>query len=275
MSLSNTSGTIVVSGGSGDEVSIEATKRTRGDRSLLNDVRIEVEERAGRVSIRTVYSKNNRGRRDEGVSVDYTVRIPSQAAIDVSSVSGSVRVSAVKGAVSAEAVSGDVTVSGASRVEHASAVSGTVELADSTLDAETEASTVSGLLRIRDVRARRLSLSSVSGQIEVSGLSSDRLDTQSVSGRVDFSGQLARNGRYSFGSHSGSVRITLRGDIGFELDASSFSGSIRSDLPARAVQTSRDRGRSRSGRSLQATIGDGSATLRLQTFSGSIFIERR
>jgi DUF4097 and DUF4098 domain-containing protein YvlB len=274
ISLSNLSGAIIVSGGAGEDVSIEATKRTRGDGSLLAAVRIEVEERAGRLDIRTVYP--SRGRREEGVSVDYTLMIPDHASIDVSSISGSVRVSNVKGTISASTVSGDVTLSGASRLERAKAISGTIELADSTLEAEAEMSTVSGSLRIRDVKAAALQLKTVSGRLEATGVSSERLDMQSISGRIDFAGRLSRNGRYNFGSHSGSVRLALVGDTGFDLDASSFSGSIRSDFAARTAQTQRNnRGPSRNARSLRTTSGDGSAMIHLQTFSGSILIEKR
>src|SRR5206468_9812113 len=42
----NIAGEITVTGGSGDEVSIEAVKRTRGDRSELGTVQIIVDDRA-------------------------------------------------------------------------------------------------------------------------------------------------------------------------------------------------------------------------------------
>ena len=51
--LGNISGDIIVTAGSGDEVSIEAVKRTRGDKSELDRVQIVVDERAGRVDVRT------------------------------------------------------------------------------------------------------------------------------------------------------------------------------------------------------------------------------
>src|SRR4029079_14377725 len=53
VSVSNISGDIVVTAGSGDEVSIEAVKHGRGDQAQLQRVRIVVEDRAGRVEIRT------------------------------------------------------------------------------------------------------------------------------------------------------------------------------------------------------------------------------
>src|SRR2546430_13412166 len=46
VSVSNIAGDITVTGGGGDEVSIEATKRTRGDRSELASLQIIVEDRA-------------------------------------------------------------------------------------------------------------------------------------------------------------------------------------------------------------------------------------
>src|SRR5436190_14176425 len=58
VSVSNISGDIVVTAGSGDEVSIEAVKRTRGDQARLAAVRIVVEDRAGRVEIRTEYDNS-------------------------------------------------------------------------------------------------------------------------------------------------------------------------------------------------------------------------
>src|SRR5207237_5828151 len=58
ISIDNIAGDIVVTGGSGDEVSIEAVKRTRGDRSELAAVRITVDERAGRVDVRTEDEQN-------------------------------------------------------------------------------------------------------------------------------------------------------------------------------------------------------------------------
>src|SRR4051794_26551371 len=77
-SLSNIAGDIVVTAGSGDDVSIDAVKRTRGDRSELGRVEITVDDRAGRVDVRTEHDTNrsDRNRQGDHVSVDYTVTVP-------------------------------------------------------------------------------------------------------------------------------------------------------------------------------------------------------
>jgi len=79
------------------------------------------------------------------------------------------------------------------------------------------------------------------------------------------------------------VRLALANPSGFELNANSFSGSIRSDLPLTiGGDSARDRdssrGRRRDGNdshTMRATFGDGSATLEVHTFSGDIVISKR
>ena len=71
----------------------------------------------------------------------------------------------------------------------------------------------------------------MSGDIQLSGVQVERLLAKSVSGAIEFGAALERGGRYDFGSHSGDIRIVLSSQTGFELDASTFSGSVRSDFP--------------------------------------------
>jgi DUF4097 and DUF4098 domain-containing protein YvlB len=273
LTLANVAGEIVVTGGSGDEVVVEAVKRTRGDRDDLASVEIDIEERPGRVEVRTRHT----GRRDR-TAVDFTVSVPAGTEVDVSSVSGSVRVSSVRGTVRARSVSGNVTTAGSPRVEVANSVSGDVDLADVSSDGDLNVGSVSGDIRARGVKARALDLSTVSGRIDAADVTCDRLRMKSVSGDLDFTGTLARNGRYEVNSHSGDVRMAVPENSGFELDATTFSGSIDSELPAKLTGASSSddrRRRGRTGRTTRAVVGDGTAVLTIATFSGDILIRRR
>jgi DUF4097 and DUF4098 domain-containing protein YvlB len=283
VSLANIAGDIVITGGSGDEVSIEAVKRTRGDRSELANVQIVVDERSGRVDIRTEGEQNrsNRNRRGDGVSVDYTVSVPAAASVDVHSVSGSIKVTGVHGELRAETVSGNVTTSDTPKLENAKSVSGDISLTGAASDGDLTAASVSGNVIARGLKARGLDLGSVSGDIILTDVTCDRLSVKSVSGNLEYSGGIARTGRYEFNSHSGTVRLMLANPAGFELTASSFSGSIRSDLPLTIGGDSSARdGNSRRNRdsnqhNMRATFGDGSATLTIRTFSGDVVIGKR
>src|SRR5262245_36855482 len=65
VSVSNVSGSISVTAASGDEVTIDAVKRGRGDRGDLGGVRIVVDERQGRVEVRTEYPPSFRYRNND------------------------------------------------------------------------------------------------------------------------------------------------------------------------------------------------------------------
>jgi len=277
VSIDNVAGNIVVTGGSGDEVSIEAVKRTRGDRGELAKVRITVDERAGRVDVRTE-GEQNRGWRGSQVSVDYTVTVPASASVDLHSVSGSMRVTGVRGSLRAETVSGNVTTTDTPKLEVAKSISGDVSLTGAAAEGDLSAASVSGSVTARGLKAHGLDLGSISGDIMLSDVTCDRLGIKSVSGSVEYAGSLVKGGRYEINSHSGSVRLTLSNPPGFELAANSFSGTIRSDFPMIiGGDRDRDRGRRRGGnnRSIRATFGDGSATVTVRTFSGEIVIAKR
>jgi DUF4097 and DUF4098 domain-containing protein YvlB len=283
-SLNNISGEIVVTAGSGDEVSIDAIKRTRGDKSELANVQIMVDDRAGRVDVRTEHEQNRRDRngRSDRVSVDYTVTVPASVSVDLHSVSGSVKVSGIHGSLRAETVSGDVTIIDAPRLEAAKTVSGDVSLTGVTADGDLSAGSVSGNVRAKGLKARGLDLGSVSGDINVSDVTCDRLGVKSVSGNVEYAGGISKGGRYEINAHSGTVRLLLANPGGFELNANSFSGSIRSDLPltiggdaTRRNDSPRGRRDTVNNHSIRATFGDGSATIVVRTFSGDIIIGKR
>jgi DUF4097 and DUF4098 domain-containing protein YvlB len=277
LSVQNIAGDITVTGGAGDEVSIEAVKHTRGDQGQLSLVHIDVDEHSGRVDIRTTHT----GRNDR-VSVDYTITVPSSAGVEAKSISGTVKVAHVQGAVRGETVSGNVTMSDTPRLESAKTVSGDVLLTGAASDGDLSAGSVSGNVTAKGVKARGLDVGSVSGEVMITDVTCDRVGIKSVSGNVEYAGSIAKGGRYEMSSHSGNVRLTLTNPGGFELNASSFSGSIRSDLPLTiggdSDRRDHDSGRRRdamNNHDLHATYGDGSATLTLRSFSGNIVIAKR
>jgi DUF4097 and DUF4098 domain-containing protein YvlB len=274
--ISNISGDITVTGGAGDEVSIEAVKRTRGGRGELDRVHIDVDERPGRVEVRTEYERNWNDR-SGGVSVDYTITVPASTSVDVKSISGTIKLSNVQGPVRAETTSGDLVTSATPKLELAKTVSGDVSLGGVTTDGDLMASSISGTVSVKGLKARSLDLGTVSGNITISDATCERVDGKSVSGNIEYAGSLAKAGRFNINSHSGSVRLTLSGSTGFELNASTFSGNIRSELPVTIGGSSPGNGQRRfgPGRSIRGTFGDGSASLSVRTFSGDIVIEKR
>jgi DUF4097 and DUF4098 domain-containing protein YvlB len=281
LDVSNIAGDITVTRGGGSDATIEVVKTARGRsiddaKSLLQIVQVDITERGGRAEVRTRYPSGDEARinnrRNIDVSVAYNITAPAGTRLTVKSISGGIKVSDIKGEVQAESVSGDVRIGGAGRVGTAKSVSGNVEVSDTEIDGTLEAGSVSGDVILRRLTARRIDTSSISGEVKIDDVKCERVDASSISGTVSFGGPLARNGRYSLKSHSGEVHVAVAGGSGFEVEASSFSGEVRSELPVTTHGTSNDRGRRRI---LSGTYGDGSAMLELTTFSGSILITKR
>jgi DUF4097 and DUF4098 domain-containing protein YvlB len=271
--LQNISGDVVVTGG-GNDVRIEATKRVRHPneseaRALLKAIEVRIEERNGNVEVRTDYP-----RRNWSGGVDYTVSLPREANVILRSISGDIRVSNVNGDLRAETTSGDVRATSVRRIRQAKTISGDVEITDSDGD-EVSGSTISGAVVARGLKARSVDLQSISGDHRITDVEADRMYVRSVSGSIDFSGRLARAGRYEFQSHSGDVRVSPTESTGFTIEASTFSGNLQSDFPVTLQGSSPNRfGPGRRG-PVRGSVGDGSAVLSMQSFSGNITIIKR
>ena len=127
---------------------------------------------------------------------------------------------------------------------------------------------------MQHVTVRRIDAGSVSGNVKLDEVQCDRAEAHSTSGNISFAGPLARRGRYELKSFSGEVHLAISGGTGFEVDATTFSGDVRSDLPI-TMRGSSDPNDRKRRRALNGTYGVGSAILELSTFSGSIVISKK
>ena len=272
--LQNVAGDIIVTGGGGDDVRIEAVKRARHRleaqaRAVLPDVQIDVAERGGNVEVRTQQPR----RRDAATAVDYRITLPSGAQVVLATVSGNVRVSNVNGELRARSGSGNVSASGVRRIRQITTVSGNVEIADGEAD-ELTASTVGGDVTLRNLKGRVLDLRTVTGDVRLIDLELSRARLESMSGDLDFAGRLSRSGRYEFQTHSGNIRVAPQGNPGFDLEASTLNGDVRSDYTLKGAEALSSPRRNAT-RSLRGTFGDAGAVLNAASFSGDILIVKR
>jgi DUF4097 and DUF4098 domain-containing protein YvlB len=272
--LTNISGNIVITGSSGREVTIEAIKRVQrpnpnAARALLQMIDIQVAEQANRVEVRTVFPRP----RNFPGSVDFTIGVPDDANVTLKMMSGNVRATNITGDLRADVITGNLVVAAARRIEALKSVSGDIEIVDASADDFVTASTVSGNITVRGLKGRTVQLGTVSGNVRMDDVQSDRLMARAVNGNIDYAGDLARSGRYEFISHSGDIRLMLSGATGFEVQANSFSGNVRSDFPVN--RRAGAEGGGVTPRGIRGVFGDASAMLVLRAFSGNISIARR
>src|SRR5262249_47234292 len=145
ISLGNIAGDITVTRGIGDPT-IDIVKTARGRtvedaREMLGLVTVEVSERGTRAEVRAQYPDQRRRdeRRNINVSVAYTVTAPEGTRVTVNSISGSIKVSDIKGDLTLNTISGAVRVANAGRIAAAKSVSGPVEIADTAIDGAVQA----------------------------------------------------------------------------------------------------------------------------------------
>ena len=237
-----TPGSVTVTGGTGREVYIEGKKRVFNvagsrARAVLEAIRIDVAERGGNVRVLTVSPLGGGARTAQGnrviAVVDYTVILPPDANVVLRSGAGDLRL---------QNVSGDVF----------------------------DLDTLSGNVVVQELRGRMIDLYSVSGDMSLQNVDAQRALVQSFKGNLDYAGTLARTGLYRFLNHSGNIRFTPRGTPGFDLDATTIRGALRSDFELRRLVPP---GTARPPqRALKGTFGDAGAAVTAKTFSGDIVI---
>ncbi|MDQ3419154.1 MAG: DUF4097 domain-containing protein [Acidobacteriota bacterium] len=283
LQVSNWIGDITITRGGGNEVRVEAVKTARARteeqaRELLPTVRVEFKERGGRAEVKTIHSGDNSGhsnQRNASVAVAYSITAPQGTRINVSSFTGNIAVTGVKGELSLVSLSGDVKVVEGARVSKATSTSGSVEIRGLQSDVPLEASSTSGNITVAQSRAPRMELVSISGSVTLDNIQAEQVEASSTAGDLNIAFPFAKGGRYELNTLSGSVRITLMNDTGFELDASTFSGSVQSAVTLVERGGVTEAGRRGRVRRLNGRFGDGTALLDVSTFSGSVIITKK
>lgn len=189
------------------------------------------------------------------------LKVPRQAALEIDSVSADISLDKVDGAsLDVDSVSGKLRLdSGAKKIEIDS-VSGTVELTASAADTHVE--TVSGNIRTRGLSGK-ITLETVSGDIDADSNGYSSLEASSVSGSIRLRGTPADEPRFSVNTMSGDVQLQLPEATSAQLEASSFSGRIRSDFG------------NVDENELKVRLGDGRGKVEVETFSGDIEIRKQ
>lgn len=244
LTVKNISGDIQVEPASGREATVTAVKR-RGRRGDPEDVVVRQVSTSEGIEVCVLYPGSdddgdcdwdgNRHSRHRGshwddndTQVTFTVKVPANTNLTVSTVSGDVNGHGIRGDTEARSVSGDVTLT--------------------------------------DVVAKVVEAQTVSGNVELTRVNADEVAAETVSGDVDFSGEIHKGGDYDMKTLSGDVIMRIPKNAGAEISGATFSGDFQTSFPITTKATSRYTRRQR----IDGTIGDGSARIRVESFSGDV-----
>ena len=209
-------GAIKASGSSGSQVTVTAVKK--GKKNDPADVRIEVVEHSGGVTICAVYpdakGKKNEcapgdgGRlssEDNDVSVAFTVQVPAGVRLVASTVNGEIEAGGLGADVKATTVNGDVKVS-TSGLARATTVNGSIQASMGRADwsGTTSFNTVNGSIIV-----------------ELPSGASTEVSASTVNGGMETDFALTVKGKFSMKNMKGTI-----GDGGRELEMETVNGSI-------------------------------------------------
>jgi DUF4097 and DUF4098 domain-containing protein YvlB len=275
LELKNISGDVNVTAGAGRESTIELVYRSRGrteaDAKLgLSRVTVSVQQRGERTTVESNYPEERQP--PYRVDITYTVVVPAATRVTASTTGGSITVRGIKGELSASSLGGNVTVNDSPHLVSATTLGGNVTVTGVESDTALHAETMGGNVTLQQIKARRVTASTIGGDVTARDIVCETAELGTVGGSVEYAGALSRNGRYQLHAQSGTVRVILEGSTGFELEASTFSGEVRSDIPLQVQGTAQGRG---PRKSLHGTFGDGSAYVKAWTFSGSVIVSRK
>ena len=248
LSVNNMSGEITVRAWDRQQVRIVAE---------YDQARVQVDESAGHISIRTTH------RRSES-DVEFTITVPVGTAVELSGVSTDISLDGVCGEASVNTVSGDVDVRcvGEATIQ---SVSGDVTVLDAR--AGLEVGSTSGDVVVRGARGD-VAAHSVSADVDLSQVDGTNISAETVSGSVAWAGRILDTGRYRFETHSGDVTVRVAGNLNAQISVGTFSGDFETDFPIELAPGSK------MGREWEFRLGNGSARLRLRSFSGTIGLRR-
>jgi DUF4097 and DUF4098 domain-containing protein YvlB len=231
--LRQASGEIRIRGVEGDRIRIRSLD---GDRSL--DSMFHVNLGSDSVELRQI-EKLGLGilSFSRGSSPDISVEVPHGATVSVETASAELHATDLSGSKRIRTASGDLTFERLAGPLEVESVSGDISI-DGEAPLELGGRSISGDIRARVPRLRRLELTTTSGDVWVDA-------------------QLDGNGPFSLRTISGDV--TLVGRSGFRIEAQTVTGDLSSDMPSKRE--------SQPGRKIM-TIGRPGPTLSFHSVSG-------
>lgn len=222
-----------------------------------DDARVRIDASGGTVSLGAV------GRWGAPVQADFTITVPTWMALAINGVESDVKVDGVQAPITVETVNGDVTVHGGDGVVTLHSVEGDVALtgARGRMDVQSVNSDVSVSDAQGDIAAQ-----SVNGSVQLVGIQSQNVEASSVNGDITYSGTVQSGGRYHATTHNGDIRFGMPEGAGAVVSVSTFQGDFESGFPVTLTRPN--------GRNFSFTVGAGGARVELESFQGTIRLER-
>jgi DUF4097 and DUF4098 domain-containing protein YvlB len=203
---------------------------------------------------------------DRGPSsmVDYELTVPAWMALSLEGMYATVNVKGTRAPIEVETIDGDITVEGGAESVKLTSVQGRISATGSR--GRIELNTVSDDIEAADLQGDIVA-ETVSGSITIAKSDAKSVEVQTVSGELVYDGKIVDGGHYSLLTHSGEIAISVPEGANATIATAIGSGEVRASFPLPASERP-------SHRRQTFRLGTGSATVELESFSGTISLLR-
>jgi hypothetical protein len=198
--------------------------------------------------------------------VTIKVMVPRGVRVIARTGSGDITIKETHGDVDVESTAGNVVVTDAADVDVTN-LSGDIDVRQST--GSVTLANNSGDCTVSDARGS-IEATSVSGDVRISRSSARLVTGETTNGSVSFEGVIVDGGRYAFATHSGGVWLGIPKTASAQFGITTWNGQVESEFPValRPGFTSA----ANSTKRYAFTLGQGSARVTVETFSGDVSI---
>lgn len=250
IAIENFGGAVTVRAWERNQVRVRATHSSR--------TAVEIDASGATVSVEVT------GRMMPG-QADLELTVPKSYSVTAEGVNTAMDIDGVDGNVSVETVNGPVTVRNVRGRVNAESVQGAVLIEQ--VVGNVEAGSANQGVRLRNITGD-VEIEAINGSIIMHGVDARAVSAESVNGAIEYDGQVRDNGRYSLATHNGRITMAIPERAGARVSVYTFNGRLSTSFGA-DIGAPRNRG----GR-YNFTLGNGSAEIELESFSGMIQLVR-
>ena len=196
--------------------------------------------------------------------VTYTLTVPADMPIEVEVIQGDVDVAGTQAGMDIQSVHGSITVVGGADVLALESVQGMVKVTGAR--GRVNAGSVNQGIELTDIRGD-VQAEAVNGPIHMRGVEAGRVSAETVNGSVSYAGAIRNDGWYRFSTHNGGIDLTIPSNAGATFTASTFNGTLHTTFPVTLHEA-------KEGKEFTFTLGSGGARIELESFNGTMTIQR-
>ncbi len=196
--------------------------------------------------------------------VDYELTVPAWMPLDLEGMYATVNIKGTRAPIAVETLDGDITVEGGAETVKLTSIQGRITVTGAR--GRIELNTVSDDIEAAELQGDIVA-ETVSGSITVARSDAKSVEIQTVSGELVYDGKILDGGHYSLLTHSGTIAMAMPEGANATIATAIGSGEVRASFPLPASERP-------SRRRQTFRLGTGSASVELESFSGTISLLR-